>query len=59
VITKDADFVGILERLGPPPQIIWLTCGNASKAHLMQLFQRSMKFSLEDLERGEPLVEIG
>jgi predicted nuclease of predicted toxin-antitoxin system len=26
VLTKDSDFVGILERLGPPPQIIWLTC---------------------------------
>ena len=30
VPTKDIDFVLLLERLGPPPQVIWLTCGNTS-----------------------------
>ncbi len=30
VITKDSDFVDLVERLGSPPQIIWLTCGNTS-----------------------------
>jgi predicted nuclease of predicted toxin-antitoxin system len=34
VITKDADFVILLERLGPPPKIILLTCGNTSNVHL-------------------------
>ncbi len=28
VMTKDSDFVDLVERLGSPPQIIWLTCGN-------------------------------
>ena len=27
VITKDGDFVELLERHGSPPKIIWLTCG--------------------------------
>lgn len=26
-MTKDSDFVHLVDRLGPPPQIIWLTCG--------------------------------
>jgi len=26
VMTKDQDFVRLLEELGAPPQIIWLTC---------------------------------
>jgi predicted nuclease of predicted toxin-antitoxin system len=30
VLTKDADFVELLDRLGPPPSVIWLTCGNTS-----------------------------
>lgn len=32
VMTKDSDFVLLLDRLGPPPQIIWVTCGNTSNA---------------------------
>lgn len=28
LITKDSDFVELVNRLGSPPQIIWLTCGN-------------------------------
>jgi len=30
VMTKDSDFVLLLDRLGPPPQVIWITCGNTS-----------------------------
>ena len=33
VITKDNDFVEPVERLGPPPQIMWVTCGNSSNEH--------------------------
>ena len=29
-MTKDSDFVDLVERLEAPPQIIWLTCGNTS-----------------------------
>jgi predicted nuclease of predicted toxin-antitoxin system len=28
VITKDQDFVRLVGRLGPPPNVIWVTCGN-------------------------------
>ncbi|HEX3666028.1 MAG TPA: DUF5615 family PIN-like protein [Rhizomicrobium sp.] len=59
MLTKDVDFIGILERLGPPPQIIWLTCGNTSNANLRWLLQRSLRRALEELERGETFVEIG
>ena len=27
VMTKDSDFVLLLDKLGPPPQVIWVTCG--------------------------------
>ena len=32
VMTKDSDFAEMLERLGPPSQVIWITCGNTSNA---------------------------
>jgi predicted nuclease of predicted toxin-antitoxin system len=28
VMTKDSDFVLLLDKLGPPPQVIWVTCSN-------------------------------
>ena len=27
VITKDADFVSMLEHYGPPPQVLWVKLG--------------------------------
>lgn len=33
-MTKDSDFVELVDRFGSPPQIIWLTCGNTSNARL-------------------------
>jgi predicted nuclease of predicted toxin-antitoxin system len=26
VMTKDVDFVQLVERFGPPPSLIWLSC---------------------------------
>lgn len=34
VMTKDADFPRLLKIKGPPPQIIWITCGNTSNEYL-------------------------
>ena len=39
VITKDRDFPELLARLGPPPQVIWVTCGNTSNARMHQIFE--------------------
>jgi len=36
IVTKDADFVRLLESLGPPPQVVWMTCGNTSNARLRE-----------------------
>jgi predicted nuclease of predicted toxin-antitoxin system len=58
VLTKDGDFVALLERFGPPPKLVWLTCGNTSNANLKRLLQRNLEPAIEALERCEPLVEI-
>lgn len=58
VMTKDSDFVQLLAAYGPPPQIIWLTCGNTSNVHLKQLLSRSFTQALSLPGTGEALVEI-
>jgi predicted nuclease of predicted toxin-antitoxin system len=57
-MSKDADFVRLLDELGPPPQIIWLTCGNTSNAHLRQLLGSAFPRALEMVSAGESLIEI-
>jgi len=59
VMTTDRDFVNLLERLGPPPQVLWLTCGNTSNAHLQAILSMTLPEALTLLEQGEELVEIG
>ena len=59
VMTKDADFVGLIERLGSPPAVILLTCGNTSDAHLRVLLLTRLPIALDLIRNGESLVEIG
>ena len=58
VMTKDDDFVLLLQELGVPPQIIWLTCGNTSNGELKRLLAEAGRRTLELLASGEPMVEI-
>src|SRR5258708_35349457 len=58
VMTKDADFVRLLEELGPPPKIIWITCGNTSNAHLKQLLQGTLPRAMKLIAEHETLVEV-
>ncbi len=57
-VTKDSDFADLVERLGPPPQIIWLTCGNTSNTRLREILSAALPEALELLREGEALVEI-
>ena len=58
VMTKDSDFVRLLERFGPPPRILWVTCGNTSNPRLRHVLQKRFPEARALLEQGEPLVEI-
>jgi predicted nuclease of predicted toxin-antitoxin system len=59
VITKDSDFVELLERHGQPPKIIWLTCGNTSDAALRKILTANFQEAVRLLDSGDDLVEIG
>ena len=54
VMTKDSDFVALLEKEGPPPQILWITAGNTSNAHLRNLFNKTLNAALSLFSRAKP-----
>jgi predicted nuclease of predicted toxin-antitoxin system len=58
IMTKDSDFIDLVCRLGSPPQILWLTCGNVTNRNLRQLLTATLSDALEQLRQGEMIVEI-
>lgn len=58
-MTKDRDFAELVDRLGAPPAIILLTCGNTSTAHLRVLLKDRLALAMTMINSGESLVEIG
>jgi len=58
IMTKDRDFLDLVDRLSSPPQIIWLTCGNTSNIRLREILSETLPRALELLAAGEALVEI-
>lgn len=58
IMSKDRDFVDLVMQHGPPPKIIWITCGNTSNERMREVLQHSFPHALDLLRHGEPLVEI-
>ena len=58
IITKDNDFLDLLELKGFPPKIVLLKTGNNSSRALLELLKK-IKPMIEDLEKNEyGLLEI-
>lgn len=57
-MTKDSDFIDLVCRLGSPPQILWLTCGNVTNSYLRKLLIATLPEALMNLQEGSPIVEI-
>lgn len=58
LLGKDADFVELVSRLGAPPKLIWLTCGNVSNEALQKLLTQRLDAALEVLGNDD-IVELG
>jgi predicted nuclease of predicted toxin-antitoxin system len=52
-MTKDSDFVDLVDRLKAPPQIIWLTCGNTSNARLKEILSATYYKHSNFCEQGK------
>ncbi len=59
VMTKDRDFVDLQATFGPPPAVLWITCGNTSNAQFREILSKVLPSALRLIESGEGLVEIG
>ena len=58
VMTKDEDFVDLVERLGVPPQVLWVRCGNMSNARFKSVLLGTLPDAMVLLQNAEPVVEI-
>lgn len=58
VITKDADFVALVEQRGPPPQILWVTTGNTPNLAVQELLREIWIAASALLAAGTPLIEV-
>lgn len=58
VITKDRDFTELVARMGTPPRILWVTCGNTSNNRMRGIFDRGLAEAIRLIEEGESLVEL-
>ena len=58
IMTKDIDFVRLLERNGPPPKLIWITAGNTSNYRMREILGKYLLIAINMLIIGESLVEI-
>lgn len=58
VVTKDDDFAKLLGQHGPPPQVVWLRCGNVTNRELRRIVLEAWQRAVTLLIAGEALVEI-
>jgi predicted nuclease of predicted toxin-antitoxin system len=58
VMTKDRDFVDLVNHFGTPPQVLLLLCGNTSNARLRQILGDTLHQAITLLDAGESIVEI-
>jgi predicted nuclease of predicted toxin-antitoxin system len=58
VMTKDRDFITLLDQYGPPPQVIWLRIGNSSNQNLRAALTITLSAALEQLRSGAAWVEV-
>lgn len=58
LLSKDNDFIRLNEKLGQPPKILWLTCGNTSNENLKRILDITLEDAIKILQAGDAIVEI-
>lgn len=59
LLTKDGDFVIMVERAGSPPHVLWLVTGNIALAPLKVVLQSELRRALKSIEGGAAVVRLG
>lgn len=58
IISKDDDFIQLIQQRGAPPKLIWVTCGNTSNERMRIILSTTLLKAKQLLENGENIVEI-
>lgn len=58
ILTKDDDFPKLVNQHGPPPQVVWLRCGNVRNRELRSIVLAAWPRARAHLAAGEALIEI-
>ena len=58
LVSKDSDFVEMVSRFGPPPQLLWVTCGNVTIRRLQAVFSSAGRAAINLLADGQAIVEV-
>ena len=58
VMTKDEDFVHLVQQKGSPPQVVWVTCGNMANTRFKEVLRSTFDDAMLLIAAGEPVVEI-
>lgn len=59
IVSKDSDFVDLVLRMGTPPRVLWVTCGNLTNRRLQAVFRELFPNAVSLLDVWEAVVEIG
>ena len=54
VMTKDRDFMHLLDEQGPPSRLIWLRVGNCNNAALQTVLAKPFQRAMELLRQVAP-----
>jgi predicted nuclease of predicted toxin-antitoxin system len=59
LVSQDSDFADLAALWGPPPQVIWLRCGNQPTAAIAALLRRHFTtISAFEHDRGAACLEL-
>lgn len=58
IMSKDSDFIDLINQYGPPPKLIWIRSGNTSNDSMKRVLQKTLSKALDLIEKTENIVEI-
>jgi len=58
LMSKDDDFIQLIDQRGTPPKLIWITCGNTSNVRMREILSTALLKAIELLQNGEKSLKL-
>lgn len=59
IVTKDGDFVSLVEGRQDAPQLLWIRCGNTRNVAMFALLEDNWTRIEQELRSGQAIIELG